>query len=260
MNPQTSAVKPVMLAAMFFLLVSCQKTIDILRSPQNGLTDYRACNIKQITVVAPFNDTTFSTVYTFTYDAVGNPLTVKNTDVGTGNPNVVFKYDKYGRMTEMIRPYGNNIGFETWTKFFYNNRDQIVRDTQYIFGNYVDSVAVALPENSYWVHRYEYDALNRISILTDTFYSPSHVFLEALNSNYQYNSRGNLGEGFDNYLSILRTNRTWMFLSANYSINNDFTATAYNEHGLPLSFDAGYQLMQWVIEAGGTWHVEYDCK
>lgn len=48
----------------------------------------------------------------------------------------------------MVRPYENN-NYETWNKYFYNDRNQIVLDSQYSFGTYIDSVPVARPQIQY---------------------------------------------------------------------------------------------------------------
>lgn len=66
---------------------------------------------------------------------------------------------------------------------------------------------------------------------------------------FQYDANGNLmGQGnvYDTQLSFLRTNKIWMFLACNYSINNNFQASAYNTSKLPLLFACNYLLLSFI--------------
>jgi hypothetical protein len=240
---------------------SCRKALDYIHGRENGDVDCKACNIQQVDVFFTDELGPYTVTYSFNYNASGDPVTVKNTAVGTGNPNAVFKYDKYGRMTELIRPYENQ-NFETWTKYAYNSNGQIIRDTQYIFGTYIDSIPAPFPNmTSYTVTQFSYDLQDRVIGRVDSFFSTN---LTAGNSTaFQYNTDGNLirqGITYDTHLSLLRTNAIWMFLGCNYSVNNGFQAAAYNAHGLPLQFQGDYQTIFPVVSQAGKFGVKYGCN
>lgn len=243
------------------LTQSCRKVIDYVLAHENGQNDCRGCNIKQITVNTADELSNDTVVFTFTYNPHGDPLIVKNTQVATGNPNMVFKYDKFGRMTELVRPYSDG-SYETWNKYSYNDKNQIIRDTQYIFGTYTDSVPVAFPQNGIWVRQFAYDAMDRIIQETDSIFNPGAAPFGGT-ADFSYDAGGNLlnqGTAYDSHLSILRTNRIWMFLCKNYSLNNGFQASSYNNHGLPLQFEGSYSDMQIIVPFSGQFVVQYGCQ
>ena len=82
-------------------------------------------------------------------------------------------------------------------------------------------------------------------------------------SYYQYDERGNLINPFpsgdpvtyDDKISFRRTNKIWMLIERNYSLNNVTGVSNYNEHSLPLSFDK-YPWFLGVSIIG----IEYECE
>ncbi|HVU54468.1 MAG TPA: hypothetical protein VHD83_05405 [Puia sp.] len=250
---------PMVLAIALFS-TSCHKAVDYYKEYHQ--VDYKNCNISRINVQLTDEGAASTVVYTFSYNAAGDPVTVKNTGVGTGNPNTVLKYDDQARLKEMIRPYDNG-SFETWTKYVYNNGGQIIRDTQYTFGDYVDSIPVAHPETyGFWVSQFSYDTLGRVITRTDSVFGPGSSQYSTT-YNFQYDANGNLvtpGATYDSHLNLLRTNKIWMFLCTNYSLSNGFRATAYNTHDLPLSFPGNYGVMGPIVSLDGKFDVEYLCS
>jgi hypothetical protein len=238
----------------------CQKAIDYIKDHENGQVDCKACNIQQISVLSTDELGAYTVTYAFNYNTAGDPLTVKNTAVATGNPNAVFKYDKYGRMKELIRPYENQ-NFETWVKYTYNIKGQIIRDTQYNFGTYIDSVPVPFPNITYGVSQFSYDMRDRIIGRVDSFFFDGNS--AETSTVFQYDANGNLiGQGnvYDTQLSFLRTNRIWMFLACNYSINNNFQALRYNANRLPLLFSGSYNSMPLIVSQAGQFKIIYACN
>jgi hypothetical protein len=232
------------------LLTSCNK--NEFFPPSGDLTPYY---IRQIAVVggpAPAPGDTL--VYTFTYDRLGKPLTVKHPIVATGSPNAVFQYDKYGRLSGFVRPYDNNL-YETYNKYFYNGRNEIFKDSQYTFGPYIDSVPVGVVQYGGAVHWYKYDGSGRIIQRTDSFFGgePAGDVV-----NFTYDGNGDLvnGASYDNRVSYRRTNAIWMFLSNDYSVHNAFQSESYNAYGLPLAFQ-GYYPIGTVVANSGQMLVKY---
>lgn len=252
------------LATICLLSAGCRKDLAFF---ENGQTDCKACNILQVRSIQPDKLGTDTTYYRFTYNRFGDPVTVKNTAVATGNPNSFFKYDGRERLTDYIRPYDNEA-FETWTKYVYNSRDQVIRDTQWIFGQFVDSVPSPspFPYTGVWIRHYTYDALNRIASRMDSIIGPGTQVYTYPPRLFEYDQNGNLivpGATYDSHLNWLRTNRIWMFIYDNYSINNNFQATAYSAHDLPLTFpapDYGFSFTNGIFGLGGTFDVTYSCK
>ncbi|MBS1661438.1 MAG: RHS repeat protein [Bacteroidetes bacterium] len=234
-----------------FILQSCVKDNPYFPNPDP--TPYR---IKKITVNAAFGNPWDTLAYTFSYNKLGLPLTVMTSQVTTGNPNCYFKYDKLNRLIWFLRPY-EAYAYETWDKYFYNDRNQIVLDSQYVFGTYYDSIPVGIPKYGGMVRWFKYDKQGRIIQRIDSTFRTITPYGEV--TNFTYDASGNLvtGATYDNKVSYLRTNAVWMFLSNNFSVNNAFQADAYNSFGLPVKFNGHYPIGL-VIQAGGQFVVEYE--
>ncbi len=241
-----------------FLLPGCEKATDYFK--HTGETDLKQCNITRMFVYLSFSPElgtdTFS--YTFAYNYLGNPVSITNSMVGTGNPNIFFKYDKRNRLIELIAPYLNNI-YQEWDRYGYNNKNQVVKDTIYGFGQILGGQP--LPSTlSYSYTTFEYDTQGRIIRQTDSIFEYGGHFDYVTPYVFNYDARGNLINGavYDNKLSYKRTNNVWMFITRDYSINNPFTAIQYNDHDLPLHFmHTGLNV---VPAEGQELRIEYQCR
>lgn len=236
------------------LFQACQKEQGSF-STNPDLTPYY---IRQIAVAGYYfgdPDVSDTLVYTFTYNHRGDPLTVKSPGVATGNPNAAFLYDNYGRLSAYVQPYASG-GYELYFKYFYNNRNQIASDSQYIFGAYVDSVPIANLEYGFRLHWYKYDDQGRIIQRIDSGYMGGARFGGVVG--FAYDGNGDLINGavYDNKVNYRRTNAIWMFLSNDYSVHNAFQADSYNAYGLPLVFNGNNPLGP-VVTDGGPLVVTY---
>jgi len=211
--------------------LGCKKIAEkILEDP---CADIRFCNIKSYSF--PGFGTSFApNTASFTFDGYGNPLKVVNTFVSTGAPDLIFRYDALHRLSEFFRPYANGE-FETWSKYVYDASGRVAFDTTYVFG----SITPLWPPTDFTQRRlttYEYDGTCRV-IKTSTIGiggvedgSPPIV------NTYTYDADGNLirpGISYDNKVNIHRTNKVFMFVDRDFSMNNPFTASTYNGFGLP---------------------------
>ncbi len=233
---------------------SCQKLIDIIHAGDGGV-EFKLCNIKKITTIAPFEPDPDTIHYVFTYNSNGDPLRITNNQVETGNPNFFFRYDKYHRLSQTIKPYLDGLSYETFDKYVYNDKNQIVIDTGYAFGPMSGDTALGDP-NLYAVTLFTYDAQNRIIHSSAQIYHfgvPSF----AGESDYPYNAAGNISTRliYDDKLNINRTSKVWMFLTKDYSVNNPFIATKYNLKNLPTQVPHGIQLF--ALQGNQT--IEYSC-
>lgn len=241
----TTRLCPLLLSS-FFLLAGCRKE-KIFLNPDG--TPYK---IQQITVVSSFADVPPDTYY-FTYNSFGEPLTVKHAEPGTGHPNAAFLYDQYHRFIGFVRPYDNGF-YETYSKFFYNDCNQIAGDSNYVFGPYIDSIPGIMPQYGGSVTLYKYDDLGRIIQTSFAFFGQPPTI-----ETYTYDQFGDQvlgGMVYDNRVSYLRTNAIWMFLDNNYSVHNPFKADSYNAYGLPTVFEGENPLGQ-IIVATGTFTITY---
>ena len=245
------------------LLMGCQKVFDYIHLPGkgNGDVDFKFCSIREVTANFSTKLNDYTVHYTFTYNNQGNPQQVINDYVATGNPNLLFKYDKYNRLIQFVRPY-NNGNYETMDKYGYNSKNQIVHDTLYVFGDFVDSAALPTKYPNRYTN-YEYDVQDRITSQTDSIFGTGNILIAVTHESYSYDAQGNLvspGVVYDGKLNIRRTNIIWMFITRDYSVNNPFIATAYNEHGLPVAFSPAYAALNIIVPLSGNAVVEYSCK
>jgi hypothetical protein len=228
------------------------------------------CQVKKIKYFLDFAPDSITAVYN--YNKHGQPTTIVYDYISTGRPNIVFRYDHKGRMTDFIAPYDNE-NYEVWYKYKYDNSGRIVSDTQFVFGSYIDSVPS--PDFSYQQRPgfYEYDVWGRIT--KETRHYPENIVEEW---EYVYNGDGNLSAinevvnghrggtrtftTYDNKVSILRTNPIWMFLERNYSKNNMIAADQYNSKGLPTKFRSAipgrYHFLHETDISRSD--IEYQCK
>lgn len=231
----------------------CDKVMEYLEA--NPAADIKYCNVKKFTEnTAPQPPRTAL----FTYNIHGNPVKITVNNAGSGNPNRIFKYDGFNRLKEYRGEYLNN-NFEYWYRYAYDAMSRVVADTQYTLG-------VLGPEPTNFFDRrvtnYTYDAYNRIiqtSTVSTVFPGPPVV------KNYIYDAMGNLvrpGVVYDNKLNVHRTNKVWMLIDKDYSINNPFTADTYNTNKLPLSITLAPEqpLLNFLGFYLNDSDIEYLCK
>ncbi|MGZ5254628.1 MAG: hypothetical protein ACXWV4_09790, partial [Flavitalea sp.] len=224
-------------------IISCRKITEGIRFTPSQTSSYR---IETIDVVPYLNRR--GTLFTFYYNELGDPEEILNTDGGVGSPNVYFKYDDNNRLIEIQGKYADSAAYEKWMRFGYSPKNQIIKDTSWIFGQLIssnpDPNSLAIYETSY-----AYDAMGRIvkTIQLD-LKNPEKPAIEKL---YTYNEKGNLINTFDydNKISFLRAHPLWMFLGRDYSKNNRAAAREYTSNGLPSIFrtERSVMFMWWEI-------------
>lgn len=227
-----------LLVSGIIVFSSCQKNdqyfdADFTKAkpgkPTKATAVIKKCSIVQMTYFVADGTTD---VLQFTYNSSGDPASVtRNAGSHTGYPNYSFKYDQKKRLTDFIGVYEGNVNAEFWHKYFYDNNDNIVMDSTYIFPR----ISNGFPENAFdkRLTFYVYDNSGRIIKDSTVSQSGSPVV-----QTYAYDANGNkIGKTYDGNSNINRTNAIWMFLNRDYSTNNPFNADAYNTSGLPSSFN-----------------------
>lgn len=233
-----------------FQLSSCIKAPDPF-NPGDADNVYNGCRIKQIVTAGQY--ASFTRI--FTYNSDNDPLSETGTlglvHGGTGNPDLTFKYDNRHRLIEFAGLYAN--GYYEYLHHYTYQGNRILIDTVSIFGLY----GGPLPPPGQVAYGYlRYDKLNRV--VQDSFFTPGPN--SSLVINYVYDANGNLvtDNAYDNKLNPRRTNKIWMFIDRNYSVNNPVAASAYNSSGLPLHLNLfGVFLFSGY---GGSTDITYECK
>jgi hypothetical protein len=240
----------------------------------------KLCPVKRITYYTDSNSDTI--VVDFRYNKWGNPVHARFSYTSTGRPAFAFIYDKKQRLTDYIAIYGdvggydgspeklNGSGYEFWHHYVYEN-NRVVRDTLRGMDDYPEPIA-----NYMWLITYQYDAYDRV---IQTFMKPLRgLSYYEWKEIYTYDARGNMSrrqvyldnfphsdETFGNYTdkpNIRTTNKVWMFVDNNYSVNAPYVAARYNRYGLPLKMQLPPEqslgfLYQWNI---GESDIVYDCR
>lgn len=173
-----------------------------------------------------------SDTLTFTYNTSSNPVSMTH-QMNIGE-NILFKYDKWDRLTEYINIFPGGTAGDYWHKYTYDkvNTDRIIADTA--FRDFISSNGQLTLYNDIDLTVFKYDALGRISQTTEYVLGDTIVRL------YNYDTRGNLqrpGSLYDNNPNIHLTNKIWMFLDRDYSVNNpvDNESYTYNGNGFPIT-------------------------
>lgn len=238
---------PLLMGAIlsFVLFNSCVKSPPNF-DPRDANNVYSGCRVGSINGIP------------FVYNRNNDPVSFIHAGAtGTGNPNFFFKYDNKGRLIEYAALDDKNT-FELLHRYSYNQQ-RIVTDTFYFMGTYGSTVSYA----SKSIYYPAYDNLNRVvedSVVSTSFSGATGYSI----TKYIYNAAGNLDNGytFDNKLNPHRTNKIWMFIDRNYSVNNPVPASTYNNAGLPLTFPGKSTLalrFNFNFYDGFT-TIAYDCK
>lgn len=240
---------------ILILNFSCNKVLDFYPGHSHVKSKCKILHFE----IDPGNG--FIDSFKIEYDKRGNPTSLINNNKSTGYWDIYFNYDKRGRLIEKIELVQTEpIIYNSWIRYQYNNKNQIVSDSfwglGYYNGQYPDPNSI-----TQGVSYYEYDELERLSKWTiqffygeDTDENPPFVY------EYNYDQYGNLIRWgtYDNKTNLNRTHPLWQFLSKDYSMNNLIGATVYNNIGLPTSF--GESNAYFVIFALANSRITYDCK
>jgi hypothetical protein len=231
----------ILLPIAIVLLASCQKSDQYL-GEEDPKTNYLKSAHLENKPLAEVNECLIVRIsywlgnesdnLEFIYNSSGDPVSITRTlGAHTGRPDYIFKYDEKNRLTDFVGTY-RNTSAEFWHKYFYDSRGNIVLDSGYIF----PQIANGFPENGYsrQLTYYTYDNKQRIIRDSTVF---SGLYRPVVNI-YAYDDNGNrIGNNYDDKININRTNKIWMFLNRDYSVNNPFKAVSYNTNALPASIN-----------------------
>lgn len=241
-------------------LGSCTKNIDSL--PEDSMT------------LETSNDLTFPVTNEFDNCKLRNIFDEQG--------NMVFTYSK-GNPISAVYKNGSATGFPN----YYFRYDKQGRLREWFQDGFPESI-----------HRYGYDANNRIVtdtlthwpsspelwniyVSTITYDAQGRVVKENIkniqnnysgvldptrNPTYTYDNRGNLAvagwksSSYDNKVSIFRSHPVFQFVFRNYSRNNAAPAAKYNSKGLPLSIQGTGNDIFFNNYPQSKFRAEYDCQ
>jgi hypothetical protein len=214
--------------------------------------------------LCPIKEVIFSTslgmdTITFLYDGLGRPVNTTATIVEDGIPRYQFRYDGQGRLKDYIGVV-RGYSADSWTRYTYSADNRTIWDTTYTVVPEDTSWPPNLHYGSMFTHVKKYDREGRvIQIITPIIppiVYPDTIITETI-QNITYDSRGDV-EGFvyDDKINYHQTNKVWMQINDQYSVNNPLGTGKYiyDRYGLPVQFaDALF------LQATGFGAIEYGC-
>ncbi|HRN55599.1 MAG TPA: RHS repeat protein [Agriterribacter sp.] len=246
---------------VIILSTGCKKVLDYVAHHSDGLASQ--CRIEGFTgsfktyeVDGSEEGVLVPDTVRFFYNAQGNPVKVEHTFSKTiwaiSSLDAAFRYDQNGRLTAFltgVSPIANYA--DEWHSYTYVNSHLII-DTVFYYAS-DDWTIKDRPDfySHYFVDTYELDTFGRIIKVTT-----SHGNI----STYSYDQNGNLikpGVTYTNKTNMRQTNKVWMFVDKDYSVNSPQSAASqYNQHKLPVKLNffpmLGPQLQDIIVN--------YKCK
>jgi len=255
----------ILLIISTILIISqgCQKLMDFIQV--HPTAELPICQIRQLNILPLYGNP--PDTLKFKYNSWRDPVSILRAEPTTGSANYFFHYDNQHRLTETIGAYGQTpleSGVESWEKYFYDGNGRVIKDSLYFFPDIVDGQPVHGQYGVITVYLFEYDAEERISKVISYREKAAQPYIET----YTYDAKGNLTgpATYDNKLNFRRTNKLWMFLDRNYSLNNTANASySYNQLGLPTKIDyqpgdaGSFRICPATIMAFTNATIEYDC-
>ena len=255
MKKQTTLFYFVLMSFCLLQFYSCIKPPNNNFDPRDGNNVYDGCRIQQIVSQFYNNDKVPVSTRQFVYNNKGNPVSVIADITSTGSANLGFKYDNKGRLVEYNAGYPNGL-YDFIHRYGYS-QNRITTDT--VINSYVNPTFISVAYLSY-------DNLNRVVKDAVAVIKPSPF---SYIRNYDYDPDGNLVSYgvYDDKLNPHRTNKVWMLIDRNYSVNNLAGASTYNSVGLPLFYPGSdvyyapspFQLGYYGYGSGKI-TITYDCK
>lgn len=254
--------------AVFLLFLSgCKKVLDYIIARPGGIA--KNCRIERITSNRTFECTDMPRVDTarFSYNAHGDPVSIKfslssKLEGCYDYPNDrSFKYDHKNRLIVFLEQGGdswieNKVYALFWHKYTYENSNLIVDSIfEYAQGDWRISDRPEYYDRTI-VTTFELDNYGRIVREVGGSFD--------VDKTYAYDSNGNLvkpGVTYNNKINIRQTNRVWMFLDRDYSINSPVgAASTFHSSGLPVELNEMPHFLYGFVSDFKNIVVSYKCK
>jgi hypothetical protein len=165
------------------------------------------------------------------YNEKGNPVSVIFDSLNNITPWHFFEYDGMNRLVEYRVEWGPGREFYKEIHHYgYSDEGLITIDTAYL----------EVEGTFNLIYYLEYDDQDRVVKQDEYILHDDGTTSYFRTLNFEYGTDGNLiveNKMYDDKPSFIATNKTWQFISRDYSNNNVAGALTYNENGLPLTFD-----------------------
>lgn len=249
------ALACIIVAGFSFVLVSgCKKVLDYIHDNNDKV---KKCRIESVI---------FSDTISFLYNSHGDPVSLryaKPVDVDAYSNDKAFRYDEQHRILLYLKGAIDYDRALQWHKYTYVSNYLIIDTTWgYTEG---DWSASDRPANAsfYYVTKFELDGLGRI-IKETTDFVPESSNEDLVVLAYAYDGNGNLikpGVTYSNEISMWQTNKVWMFLNRDYSVNSPVgLASEYNQHKLPVKLNVMPEFFYDFEFSVPDMMVSYKCK
>lgn len=238
-----------------FTFAGCKKILDYVKQHPDGTANN--CSIERITYSFLTEDyspsggyKTLNDTLNISYNTAGNPVSMKYTSsrypeidpIDVFSSDNILKYDSKNRLVVFLEKITDNArsnwaGCIYWHKYTYVNNNLITDSIfPYGAGNYLTSDRPDGNITPYTFVEIRLDNYGRIiKTITRTIEDPTPV--EKI---YTYDASANLvkpGITYSNKTNIKQTNKIWMFLARDYSVNAPAgEALAYNSNNLPTLY------------------------
>jgi YD repeat-containing protein len=256
MKKYSSPVWMIPLITVSFFFSACSKIRDKIN--QDCFDVSKFCRIASID--ADFTGNGVFEHFQFSYNAAGDPQKWSFTD-GENGVDYYFRYDKKGRLTDVLATKREQTSVIVWNRFSYPSPRMIIDSFYFSLGNLNDPHPPYDPGKPGSRTVMQMDEQGRLAKLL-------HANPDGSDYVYSYDPNGNLilpGVNYDDKVNIYRTSRVWQLLYRDYSRNNPTTAVsgqfvtpaAYNAYGLPTRFLGPF----WAIFVFpfSTMNVSYSC-
>lgn len=249
------------------LLSGCKKILDYIHPQADDHA--KNCRIERVTTnfmdTYALEDGVFKDTAWFAYNADGNPVSIKHRYTkmrdGIYTLDMRFKYDHKKRLLVFLENSGSsgdgNIFAFFWHKYTYVG-DYLIIDSifTYASGNWnVSDRPENFDETGMIIIECELDVFGRVK--KERREGPYEDII------YNYDANGNLqpSVGYSNKTNIRQTNKVWMFISRDYSVNSPIgDASQYNGQKLPVALNAmPYFIGGFPFEFKDI-EVKYKCK
>lgn len=231
---KSTTVKVLCICLTLVISVSCKKLWDHIKDHPDNPED--KCRIEYIAYRWGEPNEIRPDTVNITYDQYNNPLILKHSALLKPIPesqNMAFKYDSQHRLIAYIEYARPEFTYGLlWHRLVYVNKTTIM-DTMFVYAN-GDFFNTDRPDPNDYYHlkKISLDNYGRIIKIEDDQSAYPVI-------TFEYDSKGNLikpGVTYTNKINIKQTNRVWMFITQDYSMNAPAgEADSYNNNNLPAT-------------------------
>lgn len=222
-----------------------------MKNHHNGVAD--KCSVDQL-ILFP-NEYFGQDTIKFVYNASGNPTNILFPR-GYGG-NYAFRYDNVQRLRSFQRNTRGENGADYWHKYIYVNSTKIIDS---IFKNANGDLTKDRPESygAIEIRICELDAYGRIIKVSLDDGTVLYTFEYDNRGNRIIPGRGMTSADYTNKINIHQTNKVWMLIDYDYSINQlGWEVEKFNKYNLPEIFNEPISVFNSIFRKCA---VTYNCK